>query len=190
VSDTDYTLSTDTVTLSKSYLTSLADGSNILSFKFSAGSDSTLTVITKAISKAITMTVGKITGKPGDTVSIPVNFGNTLTNNILGTNFSVGYDSSLLDVVAVTTGDIVLNPATNFAYGNLAASNKVNMFFCDETYGSQLINSNGTFANITFKIKGTTAVVLPVTISDVAVADANGNSIAATVSNGSITIAP
>jgi hypothetical protein len=64
------------------------------------------------------------------------------------------------------------------------------MFFCDETYGSQLINSNGTFANITFKIKGTTAVVLPVTISDVAVADANGNSIAATVSNGSITIAP
>jgi hypothetical protein len=190
VSGTDYTLASDTVTLNKSYLANLADGSNSLTFKFSAGADATLTVVTTPISKAITMTVGKVTGKPGDNVIVPINFGNTATNNVLGTNFSVGYDSSLLDVVSVASGAIVLNPTTNFAYANLATSNKVNLFFCDETYGSKLINTNGIFANITFKIKGTTAVVTPITITDGAVADINGNAISATVTNGSITIAP
>jgi hypothetical protein len=190
VSGTDYTLASNTVVLSKAYLAKLADGSNTLIFKFSAGANASLTVITTPIGIGITMTVGNVTGKAGDTIIVPINFSGVTTNNVLGTNFSVGYDSNLLEVVTVSSGDIVLNPLTNFAYGNLTSSNKVNLFFCDETYGSQIITKNGVFANITFKVKGTTAVVSPITISDGTVADINGNAISTIVKNGSVTIVP
>lgn len=190
VSGTDYTLTSNTVVLSKAYLAKLADGNNTLIFKFSAGANAPLTVITTPIGKGITMTVGNLTGKAGDTIIVPINFSGVATNNVLGTNFSVVYDSSLLDVVTVSSGDIVLNPLTNFAYGNLTSSKKVNLFFCDETYGSQIITKDGVFANITFKVKGTTAVVSPITISDGAVADINGNAISTTVKNGSVSILP
>jgi hypothetical protein len=190
VSGTDYTVANNTVTLSASYLAKLSVGTYAFAFNFSAGKAATLNVVIKSapITSAFTMDLGKVTGKTGDTVTVPLDFTKVPSTGILGTSFSVSYDANLLELVDVTTGAIVKNAGVNFAYGDLPASNKVNIFFCDETYGSELITTSGNFINLNFKIKGTENVVTPINVIDEAVADVDGNAIATTINNGNITI--
>jgi len=189
VSGTNYTLASNTVTISKTYLATLPDGSDVLTFKFSAGADATLNIIVKPIvvTTSLNTTVAKVTGKTADTITVSINYSG-VTTPILGTNFSVGYDTSLLDVVDVSAGTLILNATDDFAYNNIVASKKINIFWCDESYGSRLISKDGNLINIKFKIKGTAAAVTPITIADSCVADANANEISNKTVDGSITI--
>lgn len=191
VSGTNYTLLNNTLTINKTYLATLLDGSAALTFKFSAGADASLALVVKPIivTSSLNTTVAKVTGKTGDTVTVSINYSG-VTTPILGTNFSVGYDTSLLDVVDVTAGTLVVNTTDDFAYNNIIASKKINMFWCDESYGSRLIKTAGNLINIKFKIKGTVAAVTPITISDSCVADVDANEIINKTIDGSITITP
>lgn len=181
--DSDYTLSGNTVTISKSYLASLSEGVNTLTFKFNLGDDAALKVLVKPLN-SMNIAVGNV--QASDNASVNVDFLN-INKQILGSNLSISYDASQLELVSVTNGDIVKDPQVNFAY-DASTAGRVNIFFCDESFGTNLITSNGTFARLTFKVKGTSSVITPLTVSDEAIADINGDIIPASIVNGSVSI--
>ncbi len=193
-SGTDYTVSDNVVTISKSYLSTLAVGSKTLAFDFGATSNPTLalTIIdtTPQPTKELKVEIGTASGKVGDTVTVPVTFANVAAAGKVGTcNFYVTYDASLLEVASVKAGSIVTNAAVNFSSSN--SNGTISFLFLDNTITDELITADGVFANITFKLKSTTAkVTTPVAFKD---GGAFGDGAMAkigtvTKTNGSVTI--
>ena len=193
-SGTDYTVSGNVVTISKSYLSTLAVGSKTLTFDFGATSNPTLalTIIdtTPQPTKELKVEIGTASGKVGDTVTVPVTFANVAAAGKVGTcNFYVTYDASLLEVASVKAGSIVTNAAVNFSSSN--SNGTISFLFLDNTITDELITADGVFANITFKLKSTTAkVTTPVAFKD---GGAFGDGAMAkigtvTKTNGSVTI--
>ena len=193
-SGTDYTVSDNVVTISKSYLSTLAVGSKTLTFDFGATSNPTLalTIIdtTPQPTKELKVEIGTASGKVGDTVTVPVTFANVAAAGKVGTcNFYVTYDASLLEVASVKAGSIVTNAAVNFSSSN--SNGTISFLFLDNTITDELITADGVFANITFKLKSTTAkVTTPVAFKD---GGAFGDGAMAkigtvTKTNGSVTI--
>lgn len=109
------------------------------------------------------VTIGTASGKAGDTVTVPVSFTNVAKMNNVGTcNFYLNYDANLLEAVSVTAGDIVTNAGVNFS-SNIN-NGTISFLFLDNTIGSQLITQDGTFATITYKIKGASGSAAAVTV--------------------------
>lgn len=151
---THYTVTGNTVTILKSYLATLAVGIKSLTFDFGVTSNPVLTVtVVNTTPTNLSVTVGTASGKAGDTVTVPVSFARVEPANVGTCNFYLGYDPNLLEAVSVTAGNIVVNPSVNFA-SNINAGT-ISFLFLDNTIGSELIKTDGVFANITFKIKGT-----------------------------------
>ena len=157
---TDYTVSGTTVTILKSYINSLAEGTKALTFDFGEAGSAVLTLtITPPDTKNLNVTIGTAAGKSGETVTVPISFANVAKVNNVGTcNFYVTYDSNLLEVSTVTAGPIVKNAAVNFSSG-INKDGSISFLFLDNTIGSELIKEDGVFANIAFKIKDTTKQV-------------------------------
>lgn len=108
-------------------------------------------------------TIGTASGKTGDTVTIPVSFANVSKAGNIGTcNFYLNYDANLLEAVSVTGGDIVTNAEVNFS-SNIN-NGTISFLFLDNTIGSELITKDGTFAAITFKIKGASGSTASLTV--------------------------
>ncbi|EPR13539.1 cohesin domain-containing protein [Ruminiclostridium papyrosolvens] len=193
-SGTDYTVSNNVVTISKSYLSTLAVGSKTLTFDFGVTNNPTLalTIVdtTPPPTKELKVAIGTAAGKAGDTVTVPVTFANVATVGNVGTcNFYVTYDASLLEATSVTPGSIVTNAAVNFS--SSISNGTISFLFLDNTITDQLIKTDGTFATITFKLKSTTSkVTTPVAFKDGgAFGDGNMAKIATvTKTNGSVTI--
>lgn len=107
-----------------------------------------------------TLTIGSVSGTVGSNVTVPINFSDVPASGIGNIDFVVDFDSSALDVVSVDAGNIVKNPSADFDKSILAG--KVVLFFFDDTVGNRPISSDGTFANITFKIKSAVASTVKV----------------------------
>ncbi|QNU65473.1 hypothetical protein EHE19_011080 [Ruminiclostridium herbifermentans] len=109
----------------------------------------------KSNSPALSITVGDASGKKGSTVSIPVNFKDVSKVGDVGTcNFYLKYDTNVLKAESITAGKIISNPKVNFSSSIDEKNGKISVLFLDDTVGNQLINKDGTFATITFKIVG------------------------------------
>ncbi len=191
LASTNYTVSNNVVTISKSYLSTLAVGSKTLTFDFGVTNNPTLALsIIDTTSKELKVAIGTASGKVGETVTVPVTFANVATAGNVGTcNFYVTYDSSLLEATSVTPGSIVTNAAVNFS--SSISSGTISFLFLDNTITDQLIKTDGTFATITFKLKSTTSkVTTPVAFKDGgAFGDGNMTKIATvTKTNGSVTV--
>ncbi len=160
---TNYTVSGNTVTILKSYLNGLSAGTKSLTFDFGTSSNPKLNITVRPLSNGLSVSIGKVAGKSGDTVTVPVSFTNISKVGSVGTcNFYANYDTSLLEATAVTAGSIVKNAGVNFS--SSISNGSISFLFLDNTIGSELIKDDGVFANITFKIKSTTReVVSPVT---------------------------
>ena len=191
---TDYTVSGNAITISKSYLSTLAVGSKTLTFDFGVTNNPTLvlTIVdtTPQPTKGLKVTVGTASGKVGDTVTVPVTFADVASAGNVGTcDFYLGYDASLLDVVSVAAGPIVTNAKVNFSSN--AKNGKISFLFVDDTLTDEAITADGVFANITFKLKSVSAkTTTPVEFKDGgAFGDGNMGKIGTvTKTNGSVAI--
>jgi trimeric autotransporter adhesin len=119
--------------------------------------------VTPTPSNKLEVTIGTITGNAGDTVTVPISFANVAKVNNVGTcNFYVNYDANLLEAASVTAGDIITNAGANFdSYIN---NGTISFLFLDNTIGSELIAKDGTFAAITFKLKGASGSTSSLTV--------------------------
>ncbi len=187
---TDYTVSGNTVVISKNYLNSLATGTKVLTFDFGATTNPTLTIVVGSAPVNLGVTVGTASGKAGDVVTIPVTFSNVAKAGNVGTcNFYLGYDTSLLEATSVEAGSIVTNAASNFS--STINNGTISFVFLDNTIGSELIKTDGVFANIKFTLKSTASKVTTAITNKTggAFGDANMNKITnVTKTDGSVTI--
>lgn len=106
--------------------------------------------------------VGSIEGIAGDIVIVPIRFENVpkgapQDNNSYGinnTDFALHYDKDVLEVVEVYSGEITVNPASNFSHHNNSANGTVTLLYSDDTAtGSEAIKTDGIFARVRFRIK-------------------------------------
>lgn len=155
---TDYTVSGNTVTILKSYLSTLSLGSTTLIFDFGVANNPKLTVTIKDSTPSgdeLAVSIGTVTAMPNETVTVPVKFANVSKAGNVGTcNFYLSYDSDLLEAVSVTAGDIITNASINFASRINDSTSTISLLFLDNTIGDELITNDGVFANITFKVLG------------------------------------
>ncbi len=138
------------------------------------------------------VSIGEVTGKEGEIIKVPISLANVeKLGNIMSCDFSVGYDANLLEAISVEPGPIVTNAAINLGSNIITTSGAINFLFLDYTSGSELINKDGVFANINFKLKNpnTSIITTPVTIKEIgAFGDPNYNKMQVVSTDGSVTI--
>lgn len=104
------------------------------------------------ISDKINVTIGSVSGTPGATVTVPVEF-KTITEAGIGCcNFSIDFDNTKLEAVEATPGDVIGNGALDWDY-EIADSNGLISFLFASDNEKDAITKAGVFANIKFKIK-------------------------------------
>ena len=161
----EYSLSGNIVTLKKEYLNSLPIGNVKLVFDFGVTNNPglTLTVRDTTPKPLFDAIIGTATGIPGDTVTVPVTFKNVANAGNVGIcNFYIGYDNTLLEAVSVAPGSIIKNSQNNFASAINSNKGEISFVFLDSTIGDEMIEADGDFALVTFKIKSTaTARITP-----------------------------
>ena len=183
---TDYSVSGNNVIISKNYLNTLAVGSKSLTFDFGVTNNPVLAITVNQPDNNLTLSIGNVSGKAGDTITVPVTFKNVAKVGNVGTfNFYVNYDTSLLQATSIKVGDIVVNAPVNFS--TQLGSGSLSFVFLDNTIGSELITTDGTLATITFTVKGTSSVTTPLTIDAGGFGDGKMKRITAlTFNNGSV----
>ncbi len=143
-------------------------------------------------SNCLSLSVGEVTGKEGEIVTVPINFKNAAKmGNVMSCDFKVNYDTNLLEAVSVVPGSIVTNAEDNFGSYINTTGGAISFLFLDSTEESQSISEDGVFANINFKLKTPTEaeIVTPVEIKEVgAFGDINLKNIPYLKTNGSVTI--
>lgn len=117
-----------------------------------AGTESAGTVIRTAAKNpenTPTVTVGSVSGKQGETVSIPVSISNN--SGIVSFNVSISYDSTKLKLVGVTNGSVLTDPGHS---GSLD-TNPYRLSF-DMGLSPENITANGVIAVLSFEILAAT----------------------------------
>ncbi len=185
---TQYTVSANTVTILKSYLNTLSVGTKALTLDFGASNNPVLTITITAQDIKLNIAIGNLSGKAGDTITVPITLTNVAKVGNIGTlNFYIGYDTNLLEGVSVNVGDIVLNAQVNFS--SRLNDGLVSIVFLDNTLGNELITTDGILATITFKVKGTSSATAPLEVTVGAFGDGKMKRIQGIeIANGSIKI--
>ena len=149
---TDFTVTGDTVTILKSYLNSLAAGTKALTFDFGVSNNPVLTISVTEITGTLNATIASVTCKAGETIKVPISLANVSKVGKVGVgNLVLSYDTSILEATAVATGSIVPNEADNFFY-NINDNGTISIIYITAT-DIGLIEADGEFANIEFKVK-------------------------------------
>ena len=151
-----YTNAGSSVVLSKDYLASLAVGTTNLTFEFSAGENATLAVkvnAAKPVQEGQLISVDSIKAKAGDTITVPVKITGTPKEGIGCFSIELGFDTNYLEFVSATAGDIVTNAKSNFSADYFESDNIVSSFFTYNKKKSDQIVKDGTYMNVTFKVK-------------------------------------
>lgn len=102
-------------------------------------------------SSSLQVTIGRVSGKAGQEMVVPITFYNVPKSGINNCNFTLEYDTNALEFKSMEAGPIVSLPIANFAYHR--RDNIINTVFSDESLGSLQIVSDGAFAYIKFMIK-------------------------------------
>ncbi len=155
IEGTDYEVLGNTVTLLKSYLSSLERGIKTLTLDFGVTKNPLLNVkiIDSSVEPVLYVRAENAEGRTGQTVTVPVTFSNVAKVGNIGTcNFYIGFDKAKLEAVSVAAGDIITNAAVNFSYRIDSNKGTISFVFLDNTIGDELIEKDGVFANIKFKI--------------------------------------
>jgi hypothetical protein len=92
-----------------------------------------------------TITAGTASGKPGETVSIPLSISNN--SGIIALYCSINYDDTQLKLTRVTNGSVLTDPA----HSGALTSNPYRLCFDMSLSSSNNIN-NGVFATLEFEI--------------------------------------
>ena len=189
----DYTTDGTKIIISKDYLSTLPVGSTSLTFDFSAGADSTLTVnVTNPVITGMNVSIGQINAKPGDTVTLPVKLTGELPVGIGSFSYRIKYDPSIFEVSGVEAGKAITSPDLNFVSSILADKGIVYVQFVDyNVTDADLIKTAGELSNIKFKVKDTAAkgtVAIGFSNTSDAFTDINSNELNVKFTGGSINI--
>jgi len=191
VAGKDYTTDGTKIIISKDYLSTLPIGSTSLTFDFSDGADPTLTV-NVAAPKGMSVSIGQINAKPGDTVTLPVKLTGELPIGIGSFSYRIKYDPSILEVSGVEAGKAITSPDLNFISSILADKGIVYVQFVDyNVTDADLIKTAGELSNIKFKVKDTAAkgtVAIGFNNTSDAFTDINSNELNVKFTGGSINI--
>ncbi|MBE6050809.1 MAG: hypothetical protein E7214_09190 [Clostridium sp.] len=183
----------DSVVISKDYLNTLEAGTTELTFEFSAGKSATLTVKVneaKPQTEGQVISVDSIKAKAGDTITVPVKITGTPAEGIGCFSIELGFDTKYLEFVSATAGDIVTNAKSNFSADYFKEDSIVSSFFTYNKKKADQIVKDGTYMNVTFKVKSGVKGTTKLTVDPSAVISAKPSreDIPFTVSVGNIVI--
>lgn len=154
VNGVDYTVNGSSVVLSKDYLSTLPVGTSNLTFKFSAGADANLNVNVKGQTDEIVAGISTIEAKAGDIITVPITLSGKLELGLANFSYKLAYDSSVLEAIEITPGDIITNPDNNFMSGIFQDRNFLSVLFIDTALDdTETIKTGGVMTNIKFKVK-------------------------------------
>lgn len=125
---------------------------------------------------------------PGDQFTVNINI--TPNNDIAGMQFNLAFDPDLVTVDSVTEGDLLNQNGANtyFSAGTIdnTAGTITNVFGAIISPG-QSVSAQGVFAAVTMTAAATGGDC-PLTLSNVIIGDVEGQSVAADVTNDTVTI--
>ncbi len=105
--------------------------------------------------------ISSTSGLPGDQVVVTIDLQNvaqslaaTETNGIYGSNFTITYDSTALQVGTISAGNLFTVPSDFLS--NKSTLGKITLLSLDNSGGDNLITTDGTYATIPFTIKAGT----------------------------------
>ena len=138
---------------------------------------------------AVIFEIGKVSGKVGQQVEIPITLTGVPSVGIMCADFILNYDSSVLQIIDIVAGDIVPNSSKSFETGIFEDDKMITFLFSEEsTDGSGCIFNDGTFAIIKAKILGGSGSS-PITLNYFgACADNNYKRLSAMVIDGAVEI--
>ncbi|ACL75112.1 cohesin domain-containing protein [Ruminiclostridium cellulolyticum] len=99
------------------------------------------------------ISIGKVSGATGSTVTIPVKLNNLPKKGIGSFNFNIKYDTDALEVVEVKSGEIFGSNNSNFDYTVIDTTGLVSFLYTSSNSGKDAVTKPGVITNITFKIK-------------------------------------
>lgn len=99
------------------------------------------------------ISIGKVSGATGSTVTIPVKLNNLPEKGIGSFNFNIMYDKDALEVVEVKPGEIFGSNNSNFDYTVIDTTGLVSFLYTSSNSGKDAVTKPGVITNITFKIK-------------------------------------
>ena len=153
----DYKLSGSTVTLLTDFLSQFEEGtSNTLTFNFSQGAsqDLVLNISKTKVKSRMDITIGNVTGEPGETVKIPITIKGVNKDGVYGYNFKLKYDSSKFENVSIVPGEDAVNPDKTFMSAVDSEKGKLYITYCDTTSdNSESLKEDGTICYINMTIK-------------------------------------
>lgn len=106
--------------------------------------------------------IGDVIGVPGGEVTVDISMSQIeayFPDGIIGLNFGLNYDSSILEIVDVSAGDGILNPGEDFSStpplneGYALNDESVVFLFMDSSGSSSRALKDVEFAEVTFRIK-------------------------------------
>jgi hypothetical protein len=134
-----------------------------------------------------TIYVDAASGNNGEQIVVPVKFVNVPSIGVSAIDAAVVYDASKLEYVSGAPGSIVTDPSTNFGV-NKQTDGKIKLLFLDYTMSTGAITQDGVFADLTFKVKTSSAVNTNISLFDVTVGDKNLASLDAKLGSGTIAL--
>lgn len=139
---------------------------------------------------AIKVIIGSADGSEGNTITIPVKIDNISKKGIDGCDFKLKYDPKVLEVTGAQAADLLSDNKDNFSSSVDSANGIISVLFMDSTTGKQAITKNGTFMNITLKVKsGAAKGKSKISLSELgAFADTDLNEEEASFNEGNISI--
>ncbi|MBM7871303.1 putative repeat protein (TIGR02543 family) [Clostridium pascui] len=120
-----------------------------------SGGSVTSSTATLTVEQPIGITIGQVTGRPGETVTVPVSLSNVPASGIGATGILVGYDNTKLTLTKVTAGEIIQYPEGFHSDVNFLTQRPGYVAVLYVSPNDNAIKTNGTLANLTFKISDT-----------------------------------
>lgn len=165
--DKDYTITENTITILKEYLSSLPCGDAKLVFDYGVENNPVLNISVSSIARIpTTIEIGSGTGTTFyRNVTVPITLSNINTVGEIGAfNFYVEYDTTRLQVLSIVPGDIIVNPDKNASFK--LRNDRIEFNYIDTTWGNEPITKDGIVANITFGIIANTKSTLPLVVRE------------------------
>lgn len=139
---------------------------------------------TQAVAQSVAVAIGSGSAAPGAIVTLPVTFTASGSAQPSDVEWTMGYSSSGISSVSVTTGASAIAASKSAACSSIANSTT-----CVVTGANSNIIGSGTLATVTFTVvSGSLHTSTPIPLSGVVVSSGPGNSITGTGVAGTITI--
>jgi hypothetical protein len=136
------------------------------------------------------ITIGSVSGAIGSTVIVPISVTSIPEKGIGSCNFSIKYDTQILEAIEVTPGKLIGKNTNNFDHLIFADKGLISFLYTCSNDGKDAITKSGEFINIKFKIKDTAQTGFTQLIKQKggAFGDTSLNKIDATFKDSEITI--